>query len=309
MIHSHADYAQLASLPLDAKIIHAERRIHEWYEHYDGNVYVAFSGGKASEVLLHIVRGLYPDVEAVFVDTHNEFPEVKQFALSVTPLTVISPKKDFRQIISEYGYPVISKQVARVVRYAQQGKPWALNWLDNKFASGEERKTMRMKKWKCLIDAPFKISDICCAITKHQPIRAFESRTGKKPYIGLQACESKQRMDSWKKYGCNSYDTATASSNPISIWTDADIWEYIKRHNLPYCKLYDKGYERTGCCFCMFGAHIEKEPNRFQIMQKTHPKLYDYCMRPVENNGLGLSDVLEYLEVPYKNEAEQCRMW
>ena len=308
MIHTDLDYAQLVSLPLPAKIVHAERRIREWHDHYNGNVYVSFSGGKASTVLLHLVHSLYPDVEAVFVDTHNEYPEVRQFALSVQPLTVLYPKRDFRQIIAAYGYPVVSKQVSRVVRYAQQGKPWALNWLDNKFASGEERKTTRMRKWQCLLDAPFKVSDICCFITKHQPIHAYEVQSGKKPYLGLQAAESRQRMESWKKYGCNSYDTVSASSNPISIWTDADIWEYIKQNDMKYCRLYDMGYERTGCCYCMFGVHLESTPNRFQIMQRTHPKLYEYCMRPVDQNGLGIAAVLDYIGAEYKEAPEQMML-
>ena len=306
--HSDVDYTQLSSLPLPAKIAHAEKRIHEWHAYHDGGVYLSFSGGKASTVLLHLVRSLYPDTEAVFVDTHNEYPEVRQFALSIKPLTVIYPKRDFRQIISEYGYPVISKQVSRVVRYARQEKPWALNWIDNKFASGEERKTGRMRKWKTLLNAPFAVSDICCFITKHQPIYAYEKASGKKPYVGLQASESKQRMDSWKKYGCNSYGTKSASSNPLSIWSDADIWEYIRLYNLPYCKLYDMGYERTGCCFCMFGIHLEKEPNRFQLMQQTHPRLYDYCMRPADQNGLGCSNVLDYIGVNHKCSGIQCSM-
>lgn len=309
MKHTDADYAQLSSLPLEAKIIHAQKRIKEWYEHYNGNVYISFSGGKASEVLLYLVREMYPDVEAVFVDTSNEWPEVRQYALTVSPLTVLRPKRDFRKIISEYGYPVISRRVSRVVRYAQQGKPWALNAIDNKFASGEPRNMFRMKKWKFLVDAPFKVSDICCDITKHQPIRAYEKLTGKHPYVGLQASESMERMQAWKEHGCNSYDTVTASSKPLSIWTDDDIWAYIKGNNLPYCKLYDKGYTRTGCCYCMYGIHMDDTPNRFQRMRETHPRLFDYCMRPTEQNGLGLDTVLDYLGIDRGIPPSQIKMW
>ena len=54
-------------LPLWAKEEMSRRRIRQWYEHWDGEVYVSFSGGKDSTVLLHIVRSLYPEVPAVFV--------------------------------------------------------------------------------------------------------------------------------------------------------------------------------------------------------------------------------------------------
>ena len=57
---------QKQSLPLEAKIAMTQQRIREWYEHWDGEVYVSFSGGKDSTVLLHIVRQMYPDVPAVF---------------------------------------------------------------------------------------------------------------------------------------------------------------------------------------------------------------------------------------------------
>ena len=45
----------------------------------------------------------------------------------------------------------------------------------------------------------------------------------------------------------------------------------------------------------MFGAQLEQEPNRFQRLAITHPKLYDYCM-----NKLGIRDVLDYIGVAYE---------
>ncbi len=65
----------LQALPLEMKVLKTKQRIREWVQHYgtDG-VYVSFSGGKDSTVLLHIVRELYPDIEAVFVDTGLEYP-------------------------------------------------------------------------------------------------------------------------------------------------------------------------------------------------------------------------------------------
>ena len=81
----------------------------------------------------------------------------------------------------------------------------------------------------------------------------------------------------------------------MSFWTDDDVWEYIHKYNIPYCKVYDMGYVRTGCIFCMFGVHLDPEPNRFQRLQKTHPKLWRYCMRSWDKGGLGMREVLEYM--------------
>lgn len=113
----------------------------------------------------------------------------------------------------------------------------------------------------------------------------------------------------------------------MAFWTDQDILHYIKKFNVPYCPVYGEirvkaksdaiegqinvidylgcyeaedtlettGCNRTGCMFCMFGCHLEKEPNRFQRMKETHPKQYAYCM-----DTLGLKKILEYIEVPYE---------
>lgn len=51
--------------------------------------------------------------------------------------------------------------------------------------------------------------------------------------------------------------------------------------------------------FCAFGAHLESCPNRFQQMQETHPKQYDYCMRPVDQGGLGMAEVLDYIGIDH----------
>lgn len=61
----------------------------------------------------------------------------------------------------------------------------------------------------------------------------------------------------------------------MSFWTEQDALTYLKDFNIPYCSIYGdinvekgnlkmSGEQRTGCMFCMFGCHLEKEPNRFQ---------------------------------------------
>ena len=57
------------------------------------------------------------------------------------------------------------------------------------------------------------------------------------------------------------------------------------------------GEKRTGCVFCAFGAHLEKSPNRFQRLKQSHPKLWEYCMKPIEEHGLGMRKVLEFIGV------------
>lgn len=81
--HLVSDLPQLQSLPLDTKIVMTQQRIQQWYDYWNGDVYVSFSGGKDSTVLKHIVDGMYKDVPAVFVNTGLEYPEIQKFVNDV----------------------------------------------------------------------------------------------------------------------------------------------------------------------------------------------------------------------------------
>jgi len=66
----------MQALPMIAKVRMSQQRIREWYDYFDGNVFISFSGGKDSTVLTHIVHEWYPDVPLVFCNTGLEYPEV-----------------------------------------------------------------------------------------------------------------------------------------------------------------------------------------------------------------------------------------
>lgn len=110
----------LRSQPLERKVRITQTRIIEWYEHYKGQVYVSFSGGKDSTVLLDLARRIYPDIEAVFVNTGLEYPEIVKFVQTVDNVTILKPKKRFKEVVEEYGYPVISKEVSHAAEYAHR---------------------------------------------------------------------------------------------------------------------------------------------------------------------------------------------
>ena len=139
---------------------------------------------------------------------------------------------------------------------------------------------------------------------KKKPLKKYAKETGNFPFIGTMACESHLRAQQWLKTGCNAFEAKRPISTPLSFWLEEDIWAYIRRFGVPYSPIYDLGYERTGCIFCMFGAHLDRSPNRFQRLQQTHPKLWRYCMRDWDAGGLGLRSVLEYIGIPY----ECCHM-
>lgn len=346
--HTAYDLKQMQSLPLEQKIIMTERRIREWYEHWDGDVYVSFSGGKDSTVLKHIVDSMYDDVPSVFVDTGLEYPEIRRFAMEQKNVTVVRPKMKYADVIKKCGYPVISKEVSETIHGArtnrQNGKyGYRVKRLDGTLTDKNGNKSQFCcEKWAFLMDANFKISHMCCDNMKKHPAKEYEKKTKRKPIIGTMAEESRLRYESWIKTGCNAFDARRPTSQPLSFWTEHDILHYIKRYNIPYCSVYgdivadiggednlegqvnfadylgdygeeDKlkttGCKRTGCVFCAFGCHIEKEPNRFQRLKQTHPKLWNYCINGGEfvdgmwqpnKYGLGFGYVLDYLGVKYE---------
>jgi 3'-phosphoadenosine 5'-phosphosulfate sulfotransferase (PAPS reductase)/FAD synthetase len=182
---------QMQQLPLEVKIEKTKQRIKEWYERWEGNVYISFSGGKDSTVLLEIVRSMYPDVPAVFVDTGLEYPELRDFVKTINNVVWLKPKINFREVIEKYGYPIISKE--------QSG------WIYDSRTGKTEKQKLRIlkvsKKWQYLKDAPFKISDKCCNIIKKDPVKKYEKETRRKGFLGNLASEGMARERNYLKTG------------------------------------------------------------------------------------------------------------
>lgn len=325
--HTAYDLIQMQSLPLDIKIRMTKERIEQWYEYWDGQVYVSFSGGKDSTVLKHIVDSMYDDIPSVFVNTGLEYPEIQKFAMSQKNVVTVRPEMRFDEVIKKYGYPIVSKEVAQTVWEAKKNVKTGKYAYRIKKLNGElldkngKLSTYNIPKWKFLLDAPYDISHKCCDVMKKRPAKTYEKTTGRKAIIGTLASESALRKTQWVKYGCNAFETKRPTSQPLSFWTEQDILHYIKQFDVPYCSIYGDivpddegtilrttGCDRTGCIFCMFGCHLEKEPNRFQRLKETHPRQYEYCIGGGEyvdgkwqpsKEGLGLGKVLDYIDVKY----------
>lgn len=318
---------------------------------YPGAVYVSFSGGKDSTVLKHIVDSMYDDVTAVFINTGLEYPEIQKFVREVkagkydcfnSNVEILMPEMRFDEVIKKYGYPVISKNVAEKIYYAQLGTEYGARAMRGEDKNGNQSEWgKQLIKYAPLVDSGIPISNYCCRIMKKKPAKKFEKETGRRAIIGTLAEESALRRQAWIKNGCNAFESSRPISQPMSFWTEQDVLHYIKKFNLPYCSVYGDiivdadddvsdgqinmidylgdyeegdrlkttGYARTGCIFCMFGCHLEKEPNRFQRLKKTHPKQYNYCINGGEmvygkwqpnKEGLGLGHVFDFIGVPYE---------
>lgn len=281
---------RLQELPLVQKIALTERRLSQFYYHYKGNVYISFSGGKDSTALLHLARNLFPDIKAAFIDTGLEYPEIRDFVKQAENVDWVKPQKTFKQVIDQYGYPVVSKEVAQKINDIRTTKS---DKFRNKRLYGDAKGNGKLpEKWKYLIDAPFKISGTCCEALKKRPAKKYEKETGLHAIVGTMAAESYLRKTQWLRGGCNSFSTSRPMSAPMSFWTEEDVLKYLSDFNVEYSKIYDMGEKRTGCMFCMFGCQFDDEDGiqRFERMKTSHPKQYTYCM-----DNLGLRDVLAFV--------------
>ena len=246
-MRTKAELAQMQHLPLEIKVAKTKLRIREWVDFYgEDGVYVSFSGGKDSTVLLHIVREMYPNVEAVFVNTGLEYPEIQKFVKTFDNVTILRPKMRFDEVIKKYGYPVISKDVSGIVYEVRarmrKGLDYSTMSRYKKIAGTleyqGEKSQYCCEKYEPLLEATFIASDRCCHVMKKGAVHTYESKTGKKPFIATMAEESRVREASWVKAGCNAFNAKRPRSAPMSFWTEQDVLAYIAKNNIEIASVY-----------------------------------------------------------------------
>lgn len=314
---------KLQSMSLFEKELLSGKRIDEWYEYYEGKVYVSFSGGVDSAVLLDIARERHPDIEAVFSNTGLEYPEIQSFVKTFDNVSIIRPKMRFDEVIKKYGYPMVSKAVADCVYHGRLALernagsvPIRLKQLRGEALMEDGLPSLfNKKRYEPLLYTDFIIGSNCCAVTKKAPLKEFTKRSGKYPITAQMAIESERRAKVWMHNGCNGFDMKSPISNPMSFWTKQDALRYVKEHNLRICSVYGEvvynnngmkysetlcdngcklgttGCDRTGCIYCGFGLYQEQQKtgmNRFERLKVTHPKQYEYCMGGGEYNEKGI---------------------
>lgn len=172
------------------------------------------------------------------------------------------------------------------------------------------------EKYKFMLNAPFNISNKCCQVMKKNPLHQYAHESGRVCMTAEMAEESALRTQKWLRNGCNGFHLNEPKSTPMAFWTEQDILQYIREYDIPIASVYGEivvdehksenikgqlqfgengieetkcvlkttGCKRTGCMFCGFGCHLEKPgEGRYERMKITHPKIYDYIMRPWES--------------------------
>lgn len=278
---------------LEQKVFHAIEVMQSFITRMGGvdKVYVSFSGGVDSLVVLHIARKFIDKgMKAVFCNTGMEWKAITDFVKTFDNVDIIHPKMHVKEIFAKYGFPIVSKRVSQYLQEVRHSKShnelWQKRMGDNSFYSIP-------KKWRYLLDKDYEASPKCCKYLKKDPFRQYEKETGRKPILGILAEESLLRTNEYvKQEGCNSFKEGKEHSWPISIWTSKDVWTFIRENNMPYCEIYDKLIRKqTGCIACGYGLH-NKDDCKLQELYKRYPKMYSWFMN-LENNGVKYRQALK----------------
>lgn len=312
------------SLPLEIKVVMTRNRIINFVTEYGTTgVYISFSGGKDSTILMDIVRREYPQIPAVFVDTWMEYPQIRSFVKKYENVVTLKPLIGLKDIIKQYGWCFPSKDVAQTIWYARQGKTWAINKLHGLDRNGKKSEYRQQYiKWLPLYESNLLISPYCCIKQKEEPIALYERETGRHPILALMAEESGRRKEAYLRTGCNSFESERPLSKPMGFWTKQNVLQYKVQNQIeiaePYGEVIEEGQiqgqicflpsggklkctgeQRTGCMFCPVGCHLTNF-DKFKRLKAYNPKLYDFCMEE-----LGERKLLEWVERNYTKGRKQ----
>jgi hypothetical protein len=330
------EFMQKQSLPYEAKVIHAQLRAREFYDHMDANVYCSVGGLDSITLLLFLRKYVSKDIPGVSVSSLED-RSIQRIHRQLDNMILLKPYKSKVQVIKEFGYPVISKMKARKIEHIQKPDNPKQTYIHALFTGdmGEQGKFKHSKeiklpdKWlklfgglynshrpdlSCQI-APFKVSDRCCHWMKEKPINDFAKKNNLVPYMGLMASEGGQRRLGLRKNGCNYYGKTVTRSCPFAIFNRQDLLQLALDLNVPVPAIYGEivrdedgtlrttKAQRTGCTMCGFGIHIEKRPHRFDRLRETNYKEWYFWMYT-----MGWGEVLDYIGVKWEDEYEGCEV-
>lgn len=121
-----------------------------------------------------------------------------------------------------------------------------------KFMNETVAKYPELKVYKSDVKIPDNLyetdPDKCCDILKVEPVkRAVEEMNVKCWVTGLRCTEGRTRTD-YKEV--EERDKGLIKLNPILIWKEREVWQYLALYKVPVNPLYAEGYRSLGCAPC-----------------------------------------------------------
>lgn len=373
-----AELPEYQAWPLEKKIDRAVEWIGKGFAVSKHNQAIAFSGGKDSTVLAHLILTRFPERKplCIFGNTGVEYPESLRFALEFgrehfgerfiearpgklerDGLKYEAQRETLQWLEREGRLGEVLKDDGKLKSTeALEDAATADMWADFRRRNLVWRKGTTMSYWwcvdqygfpilgksKCKLDAhrinidcflkysasvsekdelleyydllrQVKISQHCCKLLKKEPSeREQAAHDVDVIFKGLMADESRSRMVSFCTRGelfqGRHRDHLPDGDpfwhcNPLGIWTDDDIWEYIHRFDVPYSSLYERTWKdrkgnvkkvkRNGCFGCATG--IAFADNQMAVLRQIEPRIWDRLMRG------GMAQQLQNLRIARAN--------
>lgn len=314
--------------PYEFKVIYAEQRAWEFVNECGrrGLNYHVSVGGLDSITLYLFLKKIGIDAPGISVSMLEDKSIIEVHkALGIERIRPYRKKPD---IIREFGYPVLSKEIASKIELLQH--PSEKNkTVRHAIITGEtgeyggNRQNTRMKlsdKWLHLFGgadeegkalgyeaAPFLVSSKCCYYLKEKPCDDWAKAHNSVPFLGLMASEGGRREKALMRNGCNYFGETVIRSAPFAIFHRQDLLQLALDLNVPVPEIYGEivrdpdgtlrttGAQRTGCSMCGFGIQLEKRPHRFDQLLERNPKEWKFWMI-----DMGWGEVLDYIGVEWR---------
>ncbi|MEG1391220.1 MAG: hypothetical protein RSD07_12725 [Angelakisella sp.] len=340
---TYAEMAQKQSLPYEQKKIHAALRAREFYDKITGeghNVHVSVGGLDSITLYLFLRDYVGLDVHGISVSTLED--KSIQAVHQKLGIEQIKPGMSKVEVLSTFGFPVVSKAKASKIEYLQSPDSPKQTFIHaimtgDMGAQGGYQHSNKIKlpdKWIRLFGgyyndhrpdllcevAPFPVSAKCCKHMKEDPCDSWAKEHDSFPYLGLMASEGGQREHGLTKNGCNYYGKSTTRSCPFAIFTRQDLLLLAQELNVPIPEVYGEietlpdgtlhttRAQRTGCTMCGFGIHIEKRPHRFDRLWRDNPEewrfwMYSCATDKQTGEKYGWGRVLDYIGIHWTPET------
>lgn len=287
------------------------KAINEQYD-LEHNSYIAFSGGKDSVVLSHLIDIALPDnkIPRLFSNTGIEFVDmvkyVKDLSINDKRIIIRNNRLNIKKTLNNEGYPFKSKEHSQKVYEAInqfKRKGFISEYLtrykngihDYIAKDGTMKKNLlvcpKILRYQFEKDYTSNISKFCCDRFKKEPMYQFEKEYNKTIVItGMRKSEGGNRM----KLTCLTHNNT--KFHPLLVVSDVWEDEFIKRNNINLCKLYYPPYDfnRTGCKGCPYNKNIQKD---LETLYKLLPKEYYQCIhlwKPVYDEYIKIGYRLKY---------------
>lgn len=191
----------------------------------ENGFYLAFSGGKDSQVLYHIAKMAGVKFKAHMNLTSVDPPEVIRFVKRNYPdVELIKPKMSIYDM-------ALKKQIMPT-------------------------RTMR---WCC---AEFKEMSGAGKVTLIGIRRAESVRRSKRNEIETKSRKFSGNFDQFSEHQEKMVTCVGGKDkilvSPILYWTERDVWDFLNGNSIEHCSLYDEGYKRIGCILCPMASRKQK---------------------------------------------------